>query len=74
MNDIVPVPVDPDDPSTWGSITPSTKRLNDLIGINSKPRSLTPEEFDLLLKSKQEMQRHCEYLTESKFPRNPAEK
>ncbi|MHB1201118.1 MAG: hypothetical protein ACYCZ6_16505 [Polaromonas sp.] len=65
--------VDPDDPSTWGSITPSTKRLNDLVGINSKPRSLTPEEIDLLLKSKQEMQRHFEYLTRTKLLRHPTE-
>lgn len=55
------VPVDPDDSSNWGSITPATKRLSDLIGINPKPRRLTPEEIELLIKSKQEMHRHYEY-------------
>ena len=65
------VPVDPNDPGTWGLITPSTKRLNDLIGINPKPRRLTPEEIELLLKSKQEIQRQLEYLTGSKWLRNP---
>jgi len=50
-----PVPVDPNEPSTWGSITPATKRLNDLIGINPKPRRLTPSEIALLRQSKQEI-------------------
>lgn len=50
-----PVPVDLNDPSTWGSLTPSTKRLNDLIGINPKPRRLTPVEIELLRQSKQEI-------------------
>ena len=68
-----PVPVDPDDPSTWGTITPSTRRLNDLIGINPKPRRLTPEEIELLVKSKQEMHRHYEYRTGIKLLRNPPE-
>lgn len=50
-----PVPVDPNDPSTWGALTPATQRLNDLIGINPKPRRLTPEEIELLLQSKREI-------------------
>ena len=54
--------VDSDDPSTWGDITPSTQRLNDLIGVNPKPLRLTPEEIDLLRKSKQEIQRRWEYF------------
>ncbi len=62
MADVIPVPVDPDDPSTWGNFTPSTKRLNDMIGVVSHPRRLTPEEIELLTKSKQEMARHFEYL------------
>ena len=42
-----------------------------MTGINPKPRRLAPEEIELLLKSKQEIQRHCEYLTGSKLLRNP---
>lgn len=53
MND--PEPVDPNDPNTWGTLTPATRRLNDLIGINPKPRQLTPEECELLLQSKREI-------------------
>jgi hypothetical protein len=52
-----------DDPSTWGALTPSTRRLNELVGVNPVPRRLTPEEIDLLLKSKQEIQRHCAYFS-----------
>jgi len=54
MNSLLPV-VEPNDPSTWGSLTPSTKRLNDLIGINPKPRRLMPSEIELLRQSKQEI-------------------
>jgi hypothetical protein len=50
-----PLPVDLNDPSTWGSLTPSTKRLNDLIGINPEPRRLTPAEIELLMQSKREI-------------------
>lgn len=50
-----PVPVDLNDPSTWGQLTPATQRLTDLIGINPKPRRLTPEECELLLQSKREI-------------------
>jgi len=50
-----PEPVDPHDPSTWGRLTPATQRLNDLIGINPKPRQLTPEEIELLMQSKREI-------------------
>jgi hypothetical protein len=50
-----PVPVDPNDPSTWGRLTPATKQLNDLIGINPKPRRLTPFEIELLMQSKREL-------------------
>lgn len=49
------VPVDPNDPSTWGSLTPATQQLNDLIGINPKPRRLTPAEIELLRQSKREI-------------------
>lgn len=56
------VPVDPDDPSTWGAFTPSTKRLNEMVGVITQPRRLTPEEIELLIKSKGEMARHFEYL------------
>ncbi|MBK7049992.1 MAG: hypothetical protein KBC92_15215 [Giesbergeria sp.] len=50
-----PTPVDPNDPSTWGPLTPATQRLHDLIGINPEPRQLTPEECELLLQSKREI-------------------
>ena len=50
-----PVPADPNDPSTWGPLTPATKRLNDLIGINPKPRQLTAYEIELLRQSKREI-------------------
>lgn len=53
MNDSVPA--DPNAPSTWGALTPATQRLNDLIGVNPKPRRLTPFEIELLLQSKREI-------------------
>lgn len=49
------VPVDPDDTSTWGDFTPSTKHLNDMVGVVKTSRRLTPEEIELLIKSKQEL-------------------
>jgi hypothetical protein len=56
------IPVNPDDPSTWGNFTPSTKRLNEIVGVITQSRRLTPEECELLFKSKREMARHFEYL------------
>lgn len=70
MNNPIPI-VDPDNPSTWGPLTPSTQRLHDLVGMNPKPRRLTPEEIELLVKSKQELQRQWEYLTGHKLLKNP---
>lgn len=50
-----PVDADPNDPSTWGALTPATQKLNDLIGINPAPRRLTPVEIELLRQSKREI-------------------
>jgi hypothetical protein len=50
-----PMPADTNDPSSWGALTPATKQLNDLIGINPKPRRLTPSEIELLIQSKREI-------------------
>lgn len=53
MSDLVPE--DPNDPSTWGALTPATQRLNDMIGSNPAPRDLTPTEIELLIQSKREI-------------------
>ncbi|AGX88655.1 hypothetical protein [Candidatus Symbiobacter mobilis] len=48
-------PVNSNDPSAWCSLTPATKHLIDLIGMNPRPRRLTPYEIELLLQSKREL-------------------
>ncbi len=37
------------------SVTPSTRLLNQKLGISPAPRMLTPSEIDLLRQSKQEI-------------------
>lgn len=39
-----------------GGITPSTAELNRRLGLSPLPRTLTPEEVDLLRESKREIQ------------------
>ena len=68
------VPVDPDDPSSWGNFTPSTKRLNEMVGVITQPRQLTPEEIELLIKSKREIAQHIEYLMQVRAAQQASEK
>ena len=43
-------------PGGWDdSLTPSTRLLNQKLGISPAPRRLTPSEIALLLQSKQEL-------------------